>query len=710
MKKRRFLSWILTLAMLFSMAPTTALAVNLPSTYDAVYNAANLEAATLFEDGKTYRLTGTGTTPVKIGTGKHVTIVLDGVTISSATSPIQVEVGAQLTLIPKYNTENNLTCTSDTVQKVTDNNAGGLTAGISVPENATLIIYKDDAGEGTLNVTGGYGGAGIGGSYTDQLLETRGAKGADGTPGPTGYGATGESNGGGAGGSFGNGGLGGKYGSNGTTAGTITISGSILNATGGMDAAGIGGGRGRDGSTGVNGDNGGKGNSGSGSCPAHQSGRASGGGGGGGAGAGGNGGNGGTGGAGGNITITGGTVTTIGIGGGAGGTGGNGGAGGAGGAGGDVITYRPFWSDLVMYTAKGGSGGDGAGGLSGRGGQGGAAGTLMITGGKVQSDGYNGFGGGKVGNDGLNGKGTKTNGKDDGRDGTTVYSGPQHSWQTLQNNYWWWRGNNANAYAGVRVVGGNGGSVDGSQSAANSDGTAGTMQITNSNANVDFVSTGGGALTNASPTDKNSDPLYRVELTIYDLDKNSKIKDASVNVEVPGGNGKTKYTYKTVSENNGKAVLWLPAGTYTLKENAVNHNTLGAIPKDSPVTLNVAANNDNKQDVMIGVSVKVSADKTDKVYFSKDNETPVTIRVDTSDVEQTIDSVKWFREVVNLNDQEYAPKNNGNKESFDEGYKKIMDGSGNKGTLINQTAFTACRSTRMAAIGCRSNINPTACP
>ena len=59
MKKRRILSWILTLAMLFSMAPTTALAATLPSTYDAVYNAANLNEATLFENGKTYRLTGT---------------------------------------------------------------------------------------------------------------------------------------------------------------------------------------------------------------------------------------------------------------------------------------------------------------------------------------------------------------------------------------------------------------------------------------------------------------------------------------------------------------------------------------------------------------------------------------------------------------------------------------------------------------------------
>ena len=111
--------------------------------------------------------------------------------------------------------------------------------------------------------------------------------------------------------------------------------------------------------------------------------------------------------------------------------------------------------------------------------------------------------------------------------------------------------------------------------------------------------------------------------------------------------------------------------------------TLGAILKDSPVTLTVAANNNNTQDVMIGVSVKVSADKTDKVYFSNDIERPVTIRVDTSDVEQKIDSVKWFREVVNLNDQEYAPENNGNKESFDKRYGEIADASGNKGTLTD---------------------------
>ena len=211
--KKRLLSWLLVLTMVISLIPSTlvtALAAALPSQYDAVYDAAKLDTATSFENGKTYRLTGTGNVPVKIGTGKTVTIVLDGVTINSAISPIQVEAGAKLTLIPKVNTKNTLTCTSDTAQAVTTNNASGLTAGISVPDGAKLVIDKDDAGDGTLTVTGGYGGAGIGGSYTNDLLETKAAKGNDGQIGPTGFGSVGEVNGGGAGGSIGQGGLGGQ--------------------------------------------------------------------------------------------------------------------------------------------------------------------------------------------------------------------------------------------------------------------------------------------------------------------------------------------------------------------------------------------------------------------------------------------------------------------------------------------------------------------
>lgn len=696
MKKRRILSWILTLAMLFSMAPTTALAVTLPTTYDAEYDAAKLEAATLFEDGKTYCLTGKGTTPVKIGTGKHVTIVLDGVTIQSATSPIQVEAGAQLTLIPKHNTENNLTCISDTAQKVTNNNAGGLTAGISVPEHATLIIDKDDAGDGTLSVTGGYGGAGIGGSSAD-LTNNRQANGTSGQPGGKAPDANGNSAGttGGSGGAAGHGGDGGRDGGNAVSAGSVTIKAGEITANGGVGAAGIGGGRGRDGENGKNGQLGKKGTNGGVRQASYQSSSASGHGGWGGSGAGGNGGDGGNGGNGGVVAISGGTVTAIGsgtagIGGGAGGNGGNGGNGGA-----SQSDTQYHWinshniNDVWSYGGGSGISGSGANGNGGYAGSGGNSGSLTITGGHVTAKGSVGYGGGSAGTKGNNGTTRQvarqrhygfTRFENHGQ-GRHDYWTSEANLVTTNSSY------NIHACASAGGLPGNGGTVAARAAKTVSNGTTTQAEIKTTNSNVDFLTTAGTPSIAEPPIDKNSDPLYRVELTIYDLDKYSKIEDANVNVTVtvPASSGKAEYTYKTVSENNGKAVLWLPAGKYTLSEKAVNHATLGAIPKDSPVTLTVAANNDNKQDVMIGVSVKVSADKTDKVYFSNDSDTPVTIRVDTSDVEQKIDSVKWFREVVNLNDQEYAPKNNGNKESFDEGYKKIMDGSGNKGTLINQT-------------------------
>ena len=639
----------------------------------------------------TYKISGARQNPVKITAQGEVVLVLDGVTITTATSPIELADGAKITLVVKDNTTNLLTCTATTVNAANS----GKTAGILVPETASLTIDRasGDTGTGTLTVTGGYGGAGIGGAATQGYTDVRGANGTDGGAGSDGAWNVADIKG--TAGAKGIGGQGGFYGQSATNAGTITINAGTVNAIGGQGGAGIGGGRGGDGQNGEVGINGSSGTQGNAvrrwgttyrdqrvDCGA--SGSAGGGG------AGGNGGNGGAGGNGGVVAIKGGTVIAegkdgaAGIGGGAGGNGGNGGNGGSGGARvgnqNTTIANHFGWNDVYWYPGFGGAGGNGAGGYGGTGGAGGAGGQLTITGGKVQSNGYTGFGGGSVGAAGTKGNGTQTNGENSTNAYFWYAKGGSNSWSNQYYGHWY--GNNAEAYySRAAGPGGNGGAA-GAQAQANFDGAAGTLKITNSNANVDFVSTGGD-LTNGRPTDKNNDPLYRVELTIYDLDKNSKIKDASVNVEVPGGNGKTAYTYKTVSENNGKAVLWLPAGTYTLKEKAVNHNTLGAIPKDSPVTLTVAANNNNTQDVMIGVSVKVSADKTDKVYFSNDIERPVTIRVDTSDVEQKIDSVKWFREVVNLNDQEYAPENNGNKESFDKRYGEIADASGNKGTLTD---------------------------
>lgn len=403
-------------------------------------------------------------------------------------------------------------------------------------------------------------------------------------------------------------------------------------------------------------------------------------------------GNGGAGGNGGVVAIKGGTVTAegkngaAGIGGGAGGNGGNGGSGGSGGAkvGNQNATVANHfgWGDVYWYPGFGGAGGNGEGGYGGTGGTGGAGGTLTITGGKVQSNGYTGFGGGSVGTAGTKGNGTRTNGESSTHAYFWYAKGGSNSWTNQYCGHWY--GNNAEAYYSQAAgPGGNGGAA-GAQAAANANGTDGTLTITGSSNNVDFVSNGGGSLTNGRPTDKNKDPLYRVELTVYDLQRDSKIENAKVNVDVPGGEGKAPYTYKTVSETDGKAVVWLPAGTYKLEKKAVNHDTLGAIPKDQPVTLTVKANDDNKQDVLIGVFVNVTVDKKEKVYFAKDSESPLNIRVDTSEVEQTISSVKWFRETIkDHEDTEYAPTGTGNKEAFDDKYAKITENSGNKGTLTN---------------------------
>lgn len=685
--KKRLLSWLLVLTMITSLIPSTlitsALAAALSSQYAAVYNAANLDSATSFENGKTYCLTGTGNVPVKISAGNTVTIVLNGVTINSTTSPIQVETGAKLTLIPRNNTDNTLTCISNTAQAVTDNSAGGLTAGISVPEGAELVIDKDDAGDGTLTVTGGYGGAGIGGGYGGSYSATKAATGNDGTPGTKGK----WNSSGGNAGLLGTGGTGGRYGLDGSNAGTITVNGSVLAVTGGTGAAAIGGGKGVDGEAGAKGNDGTQGGVGNRSGDNVLGNGSSGG-----AGAGGNGGNGGAGGNGGKVTINGGTVTAnatgnaSAIGGGSGGVGGNGGNGGNGGAALDGYTQAFHWGDLHVTQGGGGAGGNGAGGYAGRGGQGGNAGTLTITGGKVNATGYNGFGPGAVGQDGTNGSGTRTDGSLGNAPNVVWTAHPNWSSWGDAGEYYSVAQNNYTVYVAKPTIGGNGGDVGSTQAPSNANGDAGTLTITGSSANVDFTSTGRGDLTNGRPTDKNGDALYRVELTVYNLEKDATIKDANVNVTIPASSGKVSYTYKTVSENNGKAVLWLPAGTYTLEQKAVNHTTLGEIPKDAPVTLEVAGNDSNKQDVMIGVVVKLTADRTNKVYFAQDSEKPVNIQVDTSEVKQPNVSVKWFRETVNGDNPEYAASDIGNKKSFDDRYSKIADGSGDKGTLTNATA------------------------
>lgn len=695
--KKRLLSWLLVLTMITSLIPST-----LVTTAFAAGNGVDITRATDLADDTdpvdrvgVYKISGKRQNPVKITATDKVVLVLDGVTISTATSPIELGAGAKVTLVPKDGTTNTLTCTATDL--TADNS--GKTAGILVPETASLTIDKAQGADGTgsLTVTGGYGGAGIGGSGISGYTANRQASGEPGDAGGVGasvsYYITAN---GGDGGSGGTGGTGGRDGSSAAAAGTVTINAGIISTTGGMGAAGIGGGRGTDGENATDGSTGGKGTDG-GVNTNHSSQVAvvAGDGGWGGSGAGGNGGDGGNGGAGATLTITGGTVTAVGgsgavgIGGGSGGNGGRGGNGGGNQVDEDrkpqVCPIQNGWSsDAYAYGGGSGTSGTGANGNGGYGGDGGASGSLTITAGKVTASGTTGYGGGK--------SGTK------GSDGTTAYvarsrcQGYVNAWNHGNHRLIWTNDNMLVAqteYSWMRVAAGAGGlpgtagTVDARTEKTVTDGTTTQATITTSSHNIDFQNTSGTPSIAEPPIDRNKDPLYRVELTVYDLEKSSKIKDADVNVTVPASDGKVEYTYTTVSEENGKAVLWLPVGTYTLKEKAVNHATLGAIPTDQPVTLAVTENDDNKRDVMIGVSVKVTADKTDKAYFTQDSETPVTIRVDTSEVKQTIDSVKWFRESVNDNKQEYAVSDTGNKKSFDKAYDAMADDSDNKGTLTN---------------------------
>jgi len=159
-----------------------------------------------------------------VSSGETVNMTLDGVTISSSTSPIRVLGTANVTLIGT----NTLTCTGTSIT------AGTIQAGVYVPPSATLTID----GTGSLTATGGIGSAGIGGSYITASTSTAQANNGAGTI--TIEGCTVNATGGGNVNTYGGGaGIGGGgFGAGGTT----TINGGIVTATGGNYGAGIGGG------------------------------------------------------------------------------------------------------------------------------------------------------------------------------------------------------------------------------------------------------------------------------------------------------------------------------------------------------------------------------------------------------------------------------------------------------------------------------------
>lgn len=196
-KKRRLLSGMMAVMMTMSMLPTSLIVdasaaavassggVKLPTKdnqWTEKIDVSSLKGEKTLQGGarKYYKLSGTGDQPVKIS-GTGAVVVLDGVAITSESSPIQLEDGASATIVLMDGTQNTLTCEVWDIGTVQ-----GMTAGIHVPKTASLTIDKPQGGEGngSLSVTGGDGGAGIGGKagvgYSTENSSSAGNKGEDG--------------------------------------------------------------------------------------------------------------------------------------------------------------------------------------------------------------------------------------------------------------------------------------------------------------------------------------------------------------------------------------------------------------------------------------------------------------------------------------------------------------------------------------------------
>lgn len=636
--KKRFLSWFLVLTMVFSLIPSTlvtALAagdgVDIPSDdtgYTAIYDVSSGNAASLV-DGGTYKLTGLATNyQITVPDNANVTLVLDNVTITHTRSPLVLGQNSTATLVLLDRTGNSLICTATDA-------SSNQTAGVLVPDTAKLIVDapRDSAGTGVLNVTGGYGGAGIGGSAASGYGSTRNNNGVDAYIfNQPGYKAQG--------------GQGGRNGIDAAAAGTITINAGTVNATGGQGGAGIGGGMGATGENGAMGA----------PCGEYdylgQNWHSHTGGSGGGAG-----GNGGRGGRGGIVTINGGTVvakatqytvdkvgdmTAAGIGGGSGGLGGSGAAGRGG-----------------HYSAFERSGGNGGYGQAGYVNYSGDGGTLTINGGKLLAV-------------GKHGSGASQN--------PVAVDGRYPAYNTGFNLY-------ANSSKGY-------GPCDGGR--AGEGGTAiqptvtvvqTQIKIANSNNNVRFLDSNNSDVSVGSqPTDQLNTPLYQVALTVRNKADDTLVSNANVAVAVNKDDTARKYSYKTVSDDNGIATLWLPKGEYILTYFDVSRNDVGIIQQGDGVTLNVEENNNNAAEVKIGLDMTASASipNSSKVYINDTTTVdgaPSSIKIDTTKTHDSqLGDITWFREPVNENTQDYALYRTASLPGFDTGFANVTNPN-DRGTL-----------------------------
>ncbi len=527
---KRWLFFMFAVCIIVTLLPFSAWSlVTQPGSYTEEIDLS--AAGKTITQGGTYRLYGTGTQPVVVQGGVTVTLVLDNANITASGSPLQLQDTANVTLVPKDGTKNTFTAT-------------GNCAGISVPDSATLTvdIMNDSLGNGEICAVGGSGGAGIGTSQAEGYATSAPMQGQSGASGQNARDTIGTVYLTG-----GTGGEGGKHGRSAFGAGTITIKGGVVSATGGEGAAGIGGGRGADGENGKDGSDG-KGQwVVNGWQTMHM---ATGGGGGG------TGGNGGRGGSGGAVTISGGTVTATGngapgIGGGVGGAVGKGGNGGKGGSSG---------------AAFGGNGGNGQNGYT----VGGHGGTLLVTGGNVKSVGTFGTGHGGTVNGGESGA------------NPAVGSGNTAGVGTLGTN------------------GGHGGLVFPAVTTPNN----GNVRI-GSGAKVILEDTDGKIAFAARPnTLEGHIPLFYTQVEVVD-EANQLVEGAAVKL------GDYTVTTRTMQEQiggthkAGTAGMWVPAGSYTLTGDMVKKTGVGQILLGKSQSIQVEQKDNQNFSVQIEPEAKV---------------------------------------------------------------------------------------------------------
>ena len=730
--RKKLLSWLLVLSMVVSMIPATVLPVHAAEpkgtdtggvTLGAItesYNVSAQSADIEITAGGTYELTGAKDgISVIVNTADAVVLVLRSLELSNVRSPIQLAANANVTLVLPKGSANMLTCTSATLDDATAAAQGASTAktaGINVPLGASLTIDREAANTeyGTLTVTGGYGGAGIGGGAGVGLNDTKKGNNASagGRPAssyesnsmPTVHNWTGTL------------GQGGRFGNDAESAGSITVNSGKLTIQAGSGAAGIGGGRGADGeaataSTTTTPRGGSESYSRQADVPSsrmkintsdtNQYIYVSSGGPGTGGASGANGGTGGDAGDGGTVVITGGELSVTGseapgIGGGKPGAGGSASSGNGGSAAGNIN----YWG----HNLGGSNGGRGQDGYS-YAGKNGNGGSLEIKGGKLTATGTVSVGAGPVGS--FTGGGNHNAGR----------GGDQ------KRQVWSEMGRLNKSFEVRGAAGGWGGAVNAPERKT---GTAAIIKINGSTDNILLPDgwDGNSALTTRPEhvfAGGSIEKLYKTEITVTRLDGVTKCADAELNLVLHRGNGAKQYTYSARTNAEGVATLWLPVSSYNSREKdvktayelyaegtEVSHRAVGRIMPGLAFGIEVKNNDNNKTTISIGVDFDASSSpNASKVYRSVDSETyelsaddtrgVVDLVIDggTVPVDMDITRLRWFREKINGNNQEYDYQQIGDKIAFEDGYKRASatnraDSKGENGAqTIDMTPETA---------------------